>query len=72
MNQVVTELQTTLDASTKDIKAHLKNFVGNTQKFAADIQDKLDDASKNAGKEMKVLTDKVKEAVDKEVDKFNL
>jgi ABC-type transporter Mla subunit MlaD len=72
MNQVVTESQTTLDTSTEDIKEHLNNFVGNTQKFAADIQDKLDEVSKNAKKEMKVLTDKVKEALDKEVDKFNL
>lgn len=72
MNQVVTELQTTLEASTKDIQGASEQFCGNTQKFAADFQDKLDDASKNAGKEMKVLTDKVKEAVDKEVDKFNL
>jgi hypothetical protein len=53
MNQVVTELQTTLDSFTKDIKAHLNNFVGNTQKFAVDIQNKLDEASKNAEKEIK-------------------
>jgi hypothetical protein len=53
MNQVVTELQTTFGSSTKDIKAHLNNFVGNTQKFAVDIQNKLDEASKNAEKDIK-------------------